>query len=337
MATPAVREIRKFLPETRITLLAHPRVEGFWSVFPGMDRVIPLSTQGPQAFWRQATALRAEGFDAALLFPTSLSSAFLFFTAQIPNRIGWSAEGRDLFLTRSIGHDLDRRIHLVWDYLDLARKAFNIKRGPSLYRMETGIENAAKRQAAQLLGNRDSGGVIALGPGAAYGPAKRWPLEYWKDLIGLLLTKRKETLVVLGTAEEKAFFAPLSKGLNGDQAKRLLDLAGQTDVKVLTALLSQCRLLITNDSGPMHLAAAVRTPVVGIFGSTSPLWTGPFGSGHSILTKNLDCSPCFQKTCPIGYPCLREISAEEVFGEAEKRLREKNRVTGAVPPKGVGR
>ncbi len=336
MASPALREIRKLFPKSKITLLAHPRVEGFWSVFPGMDRVLPLSTGGPKVFWNMASALRAEGFDTALTFPSSLSSAFLFLAAQIPVRIGWSAEGRDIFLTHPIDHPDDRKIHLVWDYLSLAQKAFGRKTGAKLYRLETGIGLEAKQSAARLLGRQASKGVIALGPGAAYGPAKRWPLEYWRELIKLLLTRRKETLVVLGTAEEEAALAPLWNGLSQVDSKRLLNLAGKTEAQVLAAVLSRCRLLVTNDSGPMHLAAAVGTPVVAIFGSTSPLWTGPFGKGHSLITKNLDCSPCFQKTCPIGYPCLREITVEAVFGEAQKRLSEKIRITGVIPPKGVG-
>jgi heptosyltransferase-2 len=282
-----------------------------------------------------ASALRAEGFDAALTFPSSLSSAFLFFAAQIPVRIGWSAEGRDVFLTHPIPHGQDRKIHLVWDYLSLSHQAFGRDFSSRLFKLEACVDGGAKKRAGLLLGKQKSPGLIALGPGATYGPAKRWPLEYWKELIARLLSMRRETLVILGTAREKNLFEALGKGWNQKDSKRLLNLAGQTDVQVLAAVLAQSRLLVTNDSGPMHLAAAVQTPVVAIFGSTSPLWTGPFGKGHSVLKKDLDCSPCFQKTCPIGYPCLKEITVKEVFREIQFRLSGKNRVAGAVLPKGV--
>jgi heptosyltransferase II len=333
MATPAVRQIRKFFPKSQITLLVHPRLEGFWSAFRGMDRVMSFSPKGARGFWDTVSALRGEGFDAALTFPSSLSSAFQLFAAQIPVRAGWSAEGRDPFLTHSIAHEQDRKIHLVWDYLGLAQRAFNRPLGKSPFLLEAGIDSMAKRKAVQLC--KGTKGVIALAPGAAYGPAKRWPLEHWKDLVGLLLNKRKETLVILGGEEEKHDFLPLWNGMKKEDFNRVLDLTGKTDIPVLTALLSQCRLLVTNDSGPMHLAAAVQTPVVALFGSTSPHWTGPLGKGHSLIYKNLDCSPCFQKTCPIGYPCLKGITVDEVFQGIESRLSKKVGVTGIVSTMGV--
>ena len=336
MATPAVRQIRKFFPKSKITLLVHPRLEGFWSAFRGMDRVMTFSPTGTRGFWATVSALRGEGFDAALTFPSSLSSAFQLFASQIPVRIGWSAEGRDPFLTHPIAHEKDRKVHLVWDYLELAQRAFNCHAKPGPFLLEAGIDSMAKRNAVGLLGSKGARGIIALAPGAAYGPAKRWPLEYWRGLIGILLNKRKETLVILGGEEEQQAFLPLWNEMKKDDSDRLLDLTGKTDIPVLTALLSQCRLLVTNDSGPMHLAAAVQTPVVVLFGSTSPLWTGPFGNGHSLIYKNLDCSPCFQKTCPIGYPCLKGITVDEVFKEIQFRLSSKVRVGGMTPPKGVG-
>ncbi len=337
MATPAVREIRNLFPKSRITLLAHSRLEKFWSGIPGMDRVLVSPTGGFRDIWKQAAALRAEGFDAALTFPSSLSSAFLLFAAQIPVRLGWSAEGRDWFLTQALDHEMDRKIHLVWDYLDLVHRAFQRKSSAQYFLLESGKDTSAEKEAVRLLGKTGAKGIIALGPGATYGPAKRWPLENWKALLRLLLARRKETLVVLGTREEKASFEPIREGLGKVEGKRVLILAGETEVPVLSALLSRSRLLVTNDSGPMHLAAANRTPVVAIFGSTSPLWTSPFGEGHSVIYKSLECSPCFQKTCPIGYPCLREITLGEVYAEIQKRLSAKEKVTGLGVPKGLGR
>jgi heptosyltransferase II len=104
------------------------------------------------------------------------------------------------------------------------------------------------------------------------------------------------------------------------QKNRVLSLAGKTTTMQLAAVLKQCRFLITNDTGPMHLAAALGIPTVALFGSSSPAWTGPFGKGHQVIYKNVECSPCFQKTCPIGYQCLTGISVDEVYKAVNKTV-----------------
>jgi heptosyltransferase-2 len=336
MATPAVREIRECFPGSRITLLAHWRVESFWSAFPGIDRVITSEPNGIRSFMELVSHLRLGNFDAALTFPASFSSAFLFYMARIPVRMGFSAQGRDFLLTHSFNHERDRQIHLVWDYLELVRQAFQLTPRSKSYSLETELDKEAVKKAAQLLGGSSSKGYIALGPGATYGPAKRWPLENWKELMALFLSQREESLVILGTKDERESLKPLLEGWSREYSERVLNLAGETDLSLLAAVLSKARLLLTNDSGPMHLAVAAGTPVVAIFGSTSPLWTGPFGNGHIVVSKNMECSPCFQKTCPIGYPCLRGITAKEVYEEIHRKLTLQEPVTGWMAPEGVG-
>lgn len=292
--------------------------------------------KGIQGFVKLAVQLRSAGFDTALTFPASFSAAFLFYMARIPVRIGWSAQGRDFLLTHSFGHEKDRQIHLVWDYLELAQKAFGLTPQNKTYSLETGLDEVALKKAGQWLGPTASGGFIALGPGATYGPAKRWPLEHWKELMGRLLSRRPESLVILGTKDEKELLNPLLEGWNLEQSNRVLNLVGETDVPLLAAVLSKARLLVTNDSGPMHLAVAAGTPVVALFGSTSPQWTGPFGKGHSVVSMNLECSPCFQKTCPIGYPCLRGIGVQEIYQEIDRKLTVQEPVAGWMFPQGRG-
>ena len=177
--------------------------------------------------------------------------------------------------------------------------------------------------------------MVALGPGATYGPAKRWPLGYWKQLIALMLESGKETLLVLGGPEEKEYLEDLWKGLSDKHAPRLVSLVGKTSPLMLAAVLDQCKLLITNDTGPMHVAAAVGTPTVALFGSTSPTWTRPFGLGHEVIYKAVECSPCYQKTCPIGYICLNRITVDEVLRTVQKKLKGHAGVKGEKPPQGV--
>jgi heptosyltransferase-2 len=176
-------------------------------------------------------------------------------------------------------------------------------------------------------------GYIALAPGATYGPAKRWPLPYWKELIARLLRERKESLLILGGLEEEAYLKPLLEGLAPRNALRLHLLAGRTTPPILGAMLSRCKLLVTNDTGPMHVAAAVGTPTVALFGSTSPTWTRPFGIGHEVIYKHWECSPCFQKTCPIGYKCLHAISVEEVRRAILQKLKKSGKIQGETMTK----
>lgn len=183
-------------------------------------------------------------------------------------------------------------------------------------------------------GVREGRGFLALSPGATYGPAKRWPLPYWKQLIARLLVERKESLLLLGGLEEEAYLSPLLEVEGG--RGRLHLLAGRTSPEILLAMLSRCKVLVTNDTGPMHAAAAVGTPAVALFGSTSPEWTRPFGKGHEVIHKRLECSPCFQRTCPIGYKCLHSITVEEVFRAVMGKLRGPARLRPESSPWALG-
>jgi heptosyltransferase-2 len=176
-------------------------------------------------------------------------------------------------------------------------------------------------------------GFIALAPGAAYGPAKRWPLHYWRELIQKISEARKESLLILGGKEEEAYLRELWEGVPGERPpQRVFSLVGATSALDLGRVLSKCSLLVTNDTGPMHAAAAAGTPVLALFGSTSPDWTRPFGSGHRVIYKQVECSPCFQKTCPIGYKCLTAITVGEVFQGLLEILEKPPKIFGENPP-----
>jgi heptosyltransferase-2 len=324
-------------PRARLSVLSKPVFAGFWKNFPGVDRALALQ-KGFSGFWRTASELQAQNFDAALILPTSFSSAFLAFAAGIPERIGWGGEGRDLFLTRVVPRPEERKRHLVLEYLELARKGFGLSflRGGKveLSAPVTKDDRRVLRQVWEDTGVPRRGSFIALAPGAAYGAAKRWPLHYWRELVKRLLKERKERLLILGGMEEEGYLRPLlEEGGPHGNARRLHLLAGRTAPPILAAMLSRCKLLVTNDTGPMHVAAAVGTPTVALFGSTSPVWTRPFGLGHEVVYKHLECSPCFQRTCPIGYKCLHAISVGEVYRAVMEKLRKPRKVQGEPPPR----
>lgn len=328
MSTPAVSAVKKLFPKSKLSILAKPVYNAFWKDFPGVDEVISLD-KGLVGFWKTVSSLKQKKFDAALILPTSFSSAFLAFAANIPARIGWQGEGRDLFLTHWIPRPQPRQKHLVLEYLELVHKGFDARLGLRTIGLQSPINREAVlglRQVWAEVGIPDKGSFIALAPGATFGPAKRWPLPYWKELIKKLLTDRRESLLILGGLEEKDYLKPLVDGLGPKISARVRLLAGRTSPTILAATLAKCKLLVTNDTGPMHAAAGAGTPTVSIFGSTSPAWTRPFGIGHTVIYKHLECSPCFQKTCPIGYKCLRSISVEEVFNAVIEILRKPRKI-----------
>jgi heptosyltransferase-2 len=337
MATPVVSAVRATFPQAKLTLLAKPYLAPFWKNFSEVCDVLILE-KGLVGHLRTIAEIKKRKFDIALTLPSSFSSAFILFASDIPARIGWGGEGRGLLLTHLIPTAEPRQKHLVWEYLELARQGLGQPISLKTIKLAFPFDSKMVREAAELLKSlkvNEESGLVALGPGATYGPAKRWPLEYWKQLVPIILKSNKDTLLILGGAEEQEYLNDLWKGLAKPYIKRVVSLAGKTNPRVLAVVLKKCKLLITNDTGPMHVAAAVGTPTVALFGSTSPQWTRPFGLGHEVIYKSLECSPCFQKTCPIGYVCLRQISVEEVFQAVQKKLMEKRLIRAEKPPQGV--
>ena len=172
--------------------------------------------------------------------------------------------------------------------------------------------------AAQLLADAapGSGPWVGLSPGAAYGPAKRWPPEHFAAVGRQLVNEFGARLVLLGGREE----APVAQKVKQSLGLPVLNLVGKTDLRQALAVLSLLSLLITNDSGLMHAAAALRVPLVALFGSTDPAATGPFTDQAAILRHPLPCSPCLQRTCDLGYACLTAIKVEEALAAARPWL-----------------
>ena len=331
MAVPAVTAVIDLFRESRVTILTKPDYGEFWANFRGVDKVISFKKEKGFFYgWEMVSELEKKKFDAALILPTSFSSAFLPFAAGIPVRIGWGAEGRDCFLTHVVPRPMFRQKHLVWEYLSLVQEGFDRKLPSQTYRLASPITRSAKAEAWKL-GVRGKKGWIALSPGATYGPAKRWPLPYWKTLIEKLFRARAESILVLGGKEEERNLEELRTEFSTERRKRVHWLVGKTSLLTLAAVLKRCKILVTNDTGPMHVAAAVGTPTVALFGSTTPAWTRPFGRGHEVFYHHVECSPCFQKTCPIGYVCLHEISMEEVFQTVQRRLENPLKIQGEKP------
>jgi heptosyltransferase-2 len=263
-----------------------------------------------------AGEIRRHGPGTALLLTDSLSSALLAALAGVPERVGYAAEFRGALLTRRVRREAPARSRpRVEEYGALARAA-GLTVPDERPRIEALEEEG--RRAASLLAARGPGvgRYAVIAPGASYGPAKRWDPENFARLATALHGRDGTRSVLVGSREDAGPSAAVAR-LAGPAA---LDLTGATDLPALTGLLARSALAASNDSGVMHLAAALGIPTVAVFGSTSPVWSGTLAPWVRALYAAYPCSPCFRRTCPIGYGCLRSIEASRAIGAAEELL-----------------
>lgn len=316
MATPAVRTVRRCFPDAHLTVMAPAPYDKFWAAVPGVQAVRlidrKVSHKGLSGLLSLANALKKDDYDASVLLTESFSSAFVFFAAGIPRRLGVASQGRSIFLKPSVKNRCPRCRHYVVESLDLLRLGWGLPAFDEPVALEFPIVKAAEREAARVLGRNPAGGWVALIPGATYGPTKRWPMASWKALKDTILFKSRASVVVVGSAAEAAYLKPLGPA-TASEKKRVVMAAGKTGVLGLGALLARCRAAVSNDTGPLHVAAAVGLPVIGLYGSTAPVWTRPLGFGHKVIYHRVICSPCFLKECPIDLRCLNGLSVAETW------------------------
>ncbi|MBI5711745.1 MAG: lipopolysaccharide heptosyltransferase II [Candidatus Eisenbacteria bacterium] len=293
-AHPAA-ELRAVGPRELVELLAAARV--FDQGHPW-----PAGRSGRAALERTLRAWRPE---AALVLPPSFSSALFARRCGAAVRVGFRHEARRALLTRALPRPARGDLHLSREYLLLgAELGAHAVPLPDLALPAGAAERAAALLAARGLAGRD---CAVLGPGATYGPAKRWSAERFAAL-GRALAARGLAVLVCGAAAERATCAAVAEGL-GPAA---LVLAGETDLAAQAALLARAAVAVCNDSGLAHLSAAVGTPTVTIFGSTSSAWTAPLGRRVRVVQHAPVCAPCFQRSCRIGTPCLEAVTVAGV-------------------------
>ena len=299
MATPVLSALAR---REEFFLLGRGFLEPLLASFPGVRGFIPLEN-GRWGVLRTARKLRAYGFRRGLLLPNSFSSALIFFLAGIPERVGYATDGRSLLLTRRIPRP-DVSLHQRDYYLELlSRWGEEVEERD----LKLVLSRRSRDRAARFLRGLTFP-LAVLAPGAAYGPAKRWPPERFRALAAELC-RRGFSVVLLGGAQE----APAGEELARD-LPRVLNLCGKTDLAEAAAVIERAAVFVSNDSGLMHVAAALRRPQVALFGSTDPRTTAPLNPRAVVIRKDLPCSPCLKRTCPQGhYLCLRGISVEEVL------------------------
>jgi heptosyltransferase-2 len=330
MALPAIADVRRHWPAVHLAIAARASFVSLFSAVPGINAVVPLSgggVRGIASVSEDARKLRAGGHDAALLMPNSFRAAWVTRRAGIEHRWGYARDFRSRLLTRAVPPPPANRLHQAEYYQHLTR-ALDIAAGP--LRPELHPPNEAAVDALALLARHGWTGerLVGLAPGAAYGWAKRWPPRYVGALASFLVRDLDTRPVLVGspadrkTADEVC--AELRRRLGGSGQEAAINLVGQTDLLTLTGVLTQCSAFVANDSGAMHLAAALGVPVTAIFGPTREWATAPLapepGPEPSILKSDVWCRPCMLRNCPIDHRCMTRISPEAVLASVARHL-----------------
>jgi heptosyltransferase-2 len=321
LSIPALSALRARWPDAEISVLARPWVADLYRDQGLVDRLIHFDHRGrhrgPLGVERLARELRAERFDSAVLFQNAFEAAWIAWRAGIPERIGYARDARGPLLTKSIPVPLPGEIpaHESNYYLELLRRAGWIDALPEIRPVRLRLAPEALERAENFL--RDSGCPpdslrVAFGAGAAYGTAKCWPANRYAELARLLVSEYGARVLLFGAASEAAVAAEVELGA-GDG---IINLIGRSAIGDLPALLARCRLFIGNDSGAMHVAAAVGLPVVAVFGPTDPDGTRPLTPQLSILQRKVACSPCFLRHCPIDHRCMKSVDLQMVLDAA---------------------
>jgi lipopolysaccharide heptosyltransferase II len=259
-----------------------------------------------------ARSLREQAYDRCIVLPNSFKSALIPWMARIPRRIGYVGEARGLLLTDARQLDVKRLPRLVDRFVALAASREELMPSSAPPTLMPDAANAAA--AIRRLGLSSQRPVAILCPGAEFGPAKRWPAEHFVEL-GRRLVASGYAVWLLGSAADREFALPIAAAVSEAH-----DVTGRTDLGTAIDLLASASVVICNDSGLMHAAAAVGTPVVALFGSSSPRFTPPLSALSQVAKIDIACSPCFKRVCPLGhFKCMRELSPDLVYDLARAR------------------
>lgn len=322
MTTPAVRALRRNLPEAQITILTKPWVAPVFENSAHVDAVMLYQSEGRHKGMtgklRLIQELRQYRFDAALLLQNAFEAALIAFLTQVPCRIGYATDGRKWLLT----HPLNRRpalkkVHQTQYYLNLLNVfGFHDDHFDLYLRLEDGIRNRAQ-ELLEAHGVGLNAPLVGINPSAAYGPAKQWLPERYAELADRIHELLGAQILLFGGPEDGPFGRQIAQMMRHAP----VNLAGKTLLKEAMALIEKCRILITNDSGLMHVAAALKVPLVAIFGSTDFRATGPLSPQSRVIRVPVDCSPCLQPECPEGHlNCMDRIDVETVFRAVEELM-----------------
>lgn len=325
MALPAIADVRRGRPDAHVTVAARGGLAPLYRAAPAVDAVVALEGRHRKGRTHDVAVLKGR-FDNALLLPNSFHAAWLVWRAGIGERYGYAADWRSWLLTHRAARPKGGRLHQA-EYYQRLTEAFGVEPGP--LRPELVIDGAADDAAIKALSQAGWSGerLVGFAPGAAYGTAKRWLPERAGALAARVAAEHGVRPVIVGAQAdmETASLVVGAAERAGLPAGAALNLAGRTTLPALMGVMARCAAFLSNDSGAMHLAAALGVPVTAIFGPTREWATSPLpaagGPEPSIVKVDVFCRPCMLRTCPIDHRCMTRITVEQVLEPVARGLR----------------
>lgn len=323
MSEPAISAVARLFPRAEVTLLAKPAVADLFAHHPAIHHTLVYDDRGRHAGlsgkWFLARVLRRHRFDLAILLQNALEAGVLAFLAGIPRRYGYATDGRTLLLTDPVMvPPRDTLRHQVAYYWNLM-KPFGAEGSPPAPRLVvTRQEELAIAARLADAGIAASDFLIGVNPGSTYGGAKRWMPERYAEVVNRLSERygtsgqTRIAVAILGAKAEEQLGRSIAERIT----TKSVVCSGQTTVRELMALTKRCQLFLTNDTGPMHIAAAFEVPTVAVFGPTDWRTTAPFGGRFRLVRKDVACAPCLLRECPIDHRCMSTVTVEDVYDAA---------------------
>jgi heptosyltransferase-2 len=312
MATPVLSDLRKAFPSAQITAMCRSPISELLQEDISINEIFSF-TKTSRLVRRDEKKdildrLRKGHYDLGVILPNTFSSAWWFWQGDVKIRIGYEGFARRALLAPSMEkpHAIESQ-HLIITYKNLLTplgiSVSDTK--PRLYLKESEIEQA--RVLLSQHGVKSQHKIVGINPGAAYGSAKCWLPERFREVTIRLLQDKDVIVVYFGDLTTSHLVKEICQGLS----TRVVNMAGLTSLRELACLISLCNVLLTNDSGPMHIAGALSVLTVALFGSTNSVVTGPWQESI-VIQKHVECSPCYRRTCPIDFRCMKQIEVEEV-------------------------
>ena len=321
MALPAIRDVRRHFAGAHLTAAVRPTVAKLFRTVPGIDEVFILANRK-----NDVARLRSGQFDVAIIFPNSFRSAWIAWRAGIPERWGYRSDFRRLLLTKSVRRP-KRRVPFAVYYQELVR-GLDIETGPLTPQIVLPPEIvAASRRLLEERGWNGERPLIGIAPGAAFGHAKRWPAKRFAAVMTSAGEELDAVCVLLGLDSDRDATREIEDTLGVDR-KLVINLVSQTELLMFMGVIGHCSALVANDSGALHLAAAMGVPVVAIYGPTTERYSRPLTSvehaDHRVATISADvwCRPCWLRECPIDHRCMKRIPAERVYASLRQLVQQ---------------
>ncbi|HEV2829847.1 MAG TPA: lipopolysaccharide heptosyltransferase II [Pyrinomonadaceae bacterium] len=329
MTIPALRQLRRLFPKAHITLATRAWAKGLFADAQFIDALQVHEGSGLRSVVKQVRQWHQGNFDLAVLLPNSLETALVASLARVPLRIGYATDGRQSLLThplevpewRSSKHEVFYYLRIVaeLEWLTRHEQSFLDTQPDGSLEVSVGRQAAARDALRRHGVAHDGRTLVALCPGSVNSRAKRWPTERYAALADRLIDELGVEALLIGSAQETEVSLEVSRQMRN----KATVLTGQTDLAELVGILSLVDLLVTNDTGPAHIAAALGRPTLVIFGPTNPLTTRPFSPFAEIVRDPPDCAPCMLRDCPIDHRCMTAITPDDVFNRARTMLSDK--------------